>query len=543
MLTLRQALQLPLFEKAKVIAGERGLDRPIRRVHVAETPGADYRDYGEGLLLCTTGYGLKGNPAEQAAFIPRLVQHGLIGLVFSLGWYFDDVPKAMRAEAEKRGFPILTVPYETNFIALVERLYGELISEQFAVKERADDIHRRLTHLVLEGGGLSALATTLADILQRSVLFESLTFEVLAFAQHGPVDENRQRAVDAGRTPPELVARMTERGIYTELQRTMRPVRLGVMPDLGMTMERVVAPIIVGREPYGYIWIVAGDHPLTELDELAIDHAATVAALVILKEQAVRETQHTLRGDFFAQLLRFDGERDSLLLERAHSVGYQFDEPHQVLFILCKTATSGVMTQLMARLERWLRAQGGWSLVVARERGLAVVVEAKAEAAGQVLAEKLAVEISNPAQKLTVGVGRVYTSEGQARRSYAEAREAAEIGEKLGRPPRAVCFWELGLLDWLHHLPSEVLESNAYLAVVRALAEHDRKTNGDLVRTLDAYLEHNGALAEAAAALNVHRNTLLYRVGRIEEITGLDLKDTHQRLNLHVALKAHLLRK
>ena len=111
------------------------------------------------------------------------------------------------------------------------------------------------------------------------MLIESPTFEVLASALRGPVDENRLRAIELGYTPREVVYRMTKRGLYAELQQKMRPVRLGTMPDIGMTMERVIAPIIVRREIYGYIWIVAGDRPLADLDELAIDHAATVAAL------------------------------------------------------------------------------------------------------------------------------------------------------------------------------------------------------------------------------------------------------------------------
>lgn len=543
MLTLRQSLQLPVMEPARVIAGERGLDRAIRRIHVVDIPDAEYHLYGDGLLLFTSGYGIKDNPAEQAALIPKLVESGAIGMVFSLGWYFDAVPEVMRAAAERLGFPIITVPYEVKFIAIVERLYVELVNEQFAVRARADEIRTRLTTMVLEGGGLEALATTLADILQRSVLLESLAFEVLASAQHGPIDESRRRALEVGRTPPELVQRMIDRGIYGELHQKLRPVRLPVMPDLGMTMERVVAPVVIGREVYGYIWTLAGDRPLTDVDVLAIESASTVTALVLLKEQAVREAQNTLRGDFFAQLLRAGPERDSVMLERAHLVGYQFDKPHQVLFVLSRATAAGVWTQLSARVDRWLKAQGLWGLVVIRERGLAVVVEAKSDATGQALAEKLLAEVSNPAQPLVVGVGRCRGQEEALRRSYDEAREAAEIGERLGRPPRVACFWKLGLLNWLHHLPPEVLAGNPYLGTVQSLADHDRRANGDLVRTLDAYLEHGGALAEAAAALNVHRNTLLYRIGRIEEITGLDLKDTAQRLNLHVALKAHLLKK
>ncbi|MEP7357201.1 MAG: helix-turn-helix domain-containing protein [Anaerolineales bacterium] len=50
-------------------------------------------------------------------------------------------------------------------------------------------------------------------------------------------------------------------------------------------------------------------------------------------------------------------------------------------------------------------------------------------------------------------------------------------------------------------------------------------------------------MAEAAGTLTVHRNTLLYRLGRIGEIIDVDLRDVEQRLNLHVALKAYRLKR
>ncbi len=118
MLTLRQALQLPVFEKANVIAGESGLDRIIRRIHVVDIPDAEYHTYGQGLLLFTSGYGIKDNAAEQAALIPKLAESGAIGMVFSLGWYFNEVPAVMLAEAEQRGFPILTVPHDLGGVRI-----------------------------------------------------------------------------------------------------------------------------------------------------------------------------------------------------------------------------------------------------------------------------------------------------------------------------------------------------------------------------------------------------------------------------------------
>ena len=541
MVTLRQALKLPCFDKARVIAGDEGLDQVVRRVHVVDFPDARY-DWGQGGLLLTAGYSLKDSPERQAALVPTLVANGLVGMVFSTGLYFASAPDAIREAAQAYGFPVIEAPPEVEFTAITERLYLEIVGDQFALKEQADDIQRRLTRLALEGGDLSAVAETLGKILERSVLIESPAFEVLATGQHGPVDESRRRTVEAGRTPPERAARLLKRGIYTELQEKMRPLRLASIPDLGMTMERVVALIVVGREIYGYIWIVAGDHPLTELDELAIENAATVAGLVLLKEQVVREAQQAVGGDLLTHLLRLDVELDVFTLEQAHLVGYQFDRPHQALFVIGRPAAGGTVGQLGGGLDTWLRGAGEWGLIVVREQGIALVIEAKSHAAGQALALRLISDTSHPAQPLVVGVGQVYPEDKSLRRSYDEALEAADIGRRLGPDSRVVCFWELGLMDWLYRLPPEALPGNPYWGKIHILAEHDRKTNGDMVRTLDAYLEYGGALAEAAAALNIHRHTLLYRLGRAEEITSLDLKDVAQRLNLHVALKAYQLK-
>ncbi len=542
MLTVREALGYPCLASARLVAGAAGLDQVVRRVHVVDIPDANYA-WGQGGLLLTAGYGLKDSPERQAALIPTLVQNGLVGLVFSIGWYFTATPPVMCAAAEANGFPLIEVPPEVEFISITEQLYAAIVNHQFALKERAADIHRGLMQLVLQGGDLAAVTTTLANILGRSVLIESPTSDILAAAQCGPVDEARLHVLQAGRTPPDRAQRLLKRGIYAELQQKQQPVRLSAMPDLGWTMERVVAPIIVGGEIYGYIWVVEGDHPLTDLDELAIEQAATVTALVMLQERAVREAQQALRGDFLSQILHLKGEPDSPLSEQARAVGYRFDQPHQVLFVVGQPLAGATAAQLAARLDQRLHTASSHSLVVQREQGIAVVVEAKTDSAGQALAAQLLADLNHPNQPVTLGVGRAQAEPRGLRISYEEAQEAAEIGQRLSPSARVMCFWELGLLDWVYRLPAEVLQANPFLAIVETLAEHDQRTRGDLVRTLEAYLDSGGALAEAAGLLTVHRNTLLYRISRIEEIADVDLRNVEQRLNLHVALKAYRLKR
>jgi purine catabolism regulator len=76
-----------------------------------------------------------------------------------------------------------------------------------------------------------------------------------------------------------------------------------------------------------------------------------------------------------------------------------------------------------------------------------------------------------------------------------------------------------------------------YEATLGPLVEHDERKQGDLLRTLNGFFQANGNLAKAAQDLDVHRNTLVYRLERISELTELDLDDAENRLILHLALK------
>ena len=546
MLTLRQALRLPCFEKGCVVAGEGGLDQVVQRVHVVDIPDAKYA-WGRGGLLLTAGYGLKDSPERQAALIPILVKQGLVGMVFSLGLYFQAVPEVILRAADEKKFPVIQVPLEVQFIEITERLYIEIVNHQFALKERAADIQCQLTRLVLEGGDLAAVTRTLASFLERSVLIESPSSEVLTAEEFDSADQSFHNSVRARRTPAELRRRLIQRGVYDQAQQQMRHIRIDAMPDLGMSMERVVAPIMVGHRIYGYIWIIAGDHPLIDLDELAIDHGATVAALVLLKEQAVREAQQAARGDLLTWLLRGDASHDSLMLERARVLGYRLDQPHQVLFVSSETRGARIpapvakQSELVTRLEKILCRDR--ALVVNREHGTVVIVEARSQEEGKKVAERIVDQITPADDSFVIGVSRVCLPDQSLKPAYDQAFEAVEIGRRLGAHTRLICFLDLGLLDWVYRLSPDVLVLNPYFGKIEMLAQHDAKTQSGLLQTLEAYLEYGGALAEAATAINVHRNTLQYRLGKIQELVQVDLREVNQRLNLHVALRAYRLKR
>lgn len=537
MLTVREALQMPVFEQAALVAGQNGLENIIRRVHIVDIPDARYEWAKGGELLLTAGFGLQNDPVRQAALIPRLVDKGLAGIVLSVGHYLESVPEDMRASGDRHDFPIIELPSDVHFIEVTEAIFSQIVNQQFALQQRAAEIHNTLTAQVLEGGSLQDVAEALATLLGRSVTVETADFQVLATTRVGPVDEARTRSVEAGGTPPDLAQHLLERGIYERLLSERRPQRVPAMPDLGMRMERIVAPIIVANQIMGYVWIIAGKYPLDELDELAIEHAATVAALIMFKEQAVRDAKMALRGDLVDQLLQTQDHPDPTLVQRAHQLGFHLNRAYQVLTVSTAPATDQTARSLLEHIERWLESEQIPAFAALRDTDVAVILQGHRAPDGEELATLMVAGLGDAVGPVWVGVGQAVEDLAGLGTSYGQANEALEVARVLKRHTGVTTFDSLGILHWLYHLPPDVITDNAYLAGIRQLSAHDAEQTSDLLVTLQAYLDAGGTIAKAARHLNVHRNTLVYRLERIEELIGFDPRDPECQLNLHIALR------
>ena len=75
-------------------------------------------------------------------------------------------------------------------------------------------------------------------------------------------------------------------------------------------------------------------------------------------------------------------------------------------------------------------------------------------------------------------------------------------------------------------------------ALLAPLDAYDREQNGELLRSLQAFLQHNARWETAAAELYIHRHTLRYRMRKVEELTGRDLSSSFDRMEFWLALRA-----
>ncbi len=136
------------------------------------------------------------------------------------------------------------------------------------------------------------------------------------------------------------------------------------------------------------------------------------------------------------------------------------------------------------------------------------------------------------------GVGRPARDMDDLRQSFSEAHDAASLCVDLKTESRSTFFGDFSLYQLLLSLKDPTELSRFCTNWLADLIEYDEQQHSDLLVTLRVYFDNNGNTARTAAKLNIHRNTLAYRLNRIAEITRLDLDDADVRLNLQLALKA-----
>ncbi|MEV6374963.1 PucR family transcriptional regulator [Micromonospora musae] len=208
--TVREVLALdPVRHGApRLVAGEAGLDRPVRWVHVAEVPDIASL-LGGGELVLTTGIGLPADDAGLRAFIGDLADVGVSGLVVELGRrYLDGVPRVMAAAAERRGLPLAELRRATPFVRITEAVHGLIVDAQLTELRATEEIHQRFTELSVEGAGPGEVVRQAAELSGCPVVLENLSRQVLAYDPAGESaellldgwEQHSRRIRPAGRT-------------------------------------------------------------------------------------------------------------------------------------------------------------------------------------------------------------------------------------------------------------------------------------------------------------------------------------------------------
>lgn len=412
-----------------------------------------------------------------------------------------DALGALAAALQVVDLPALRIP-RADPATLERSLIGFLVTQGAELDRQAALLEARLEQLALDGGGPEALVAAVATFLGRAVALEGRRGNTLAV--HAPTEV------------PEAAIAVTRYHAHPR-----RAVALRVMlPTAGSAAGSLA---------------LLGERPLGELERVSVARISGLLALELSRDEAVRRARDQARR---AEALPSAGPPWVVLIARQRIPGGEDDAPEardrrdavrrelRLLAPARRLALRGDADSLEIRAVLAVDpVPGGADQAGGADR------EGGADPEGLVVAAQLATFLGR-----TVSVSRPFVVVGDRPAAEAEARATLEAADILPEPPpvaRAARLPMYRLLGSLHNLPDGERLSAALLGPLLVGRPDVRREH---LATLRAILDFGG-LNEAAAALGVHRNTVAYRLRRIEALTGWRLADPAIRLPLAVALK------
>ncbi|MDH6139655.1 hypothetical protein P3T35_001655 [Kitasatospora sp. GP30] len=522
-------LLAPGAPRLRLLAAEEELDRQVTGVMTTDLQ--DPSRYLHGGELVITGMLWRTAPADSERFVRTLAAGGAVALAAGaaeVGPIPDDLIEACR----RHRMPLLAVPDDMAFATLTEYVGRQVSADRAADLAALVDRHRQLVSAA-GGGGLDAVLQLLGGDLDLDCWVLSPTGRVIAGpAEHlGAADRDQLvrahlAAQRQRRRPPHRAQSAT--GTYSLLPAPADPEAAAPLAD--------------------WLLAVAGD--ITEWTAKRQQLAENLAGLVAA-ERTRRDEDRRLRrrlADEILALLQRDADPAEIsrtLHASAVMAGYPSSAansptPEETWLIISAEGVGLPEGAVRAVLEEALTDTADRALVAGNGTGAVVVLPApEAPVPADALRDLLApLEAGlGSAGRITVGVSAPAQAAGALRGALEEARHARRIAaSRVGR----VCV--AGPEELASHVlllaavPDEVRRAFRSRLLDKVIG-YDLEHQADLIRTLEAFLRSDGSWTRCAAQLHVHVNTLRYRIGRIEELTGRDLSRLEDRVDFYLALE------
>ncbi|MFD3945634.1 PucR family transcriptional regulator [Streptomyces sp. NPDC058579] len=417
-------------------------------------------------------------------------------------------------------------------------------------------------------GDYQELVDEISALLGAPATLENRDFGLIAFGAH---DSDDDTAMDPVRTRSILTRKSTPavRSWFEGfgITRATGPVRIPAAPDAGVFRDRICLPVRHRGVVLGYVWLLDAEPGPTHAQlTAAMDVATRIGGLLADEERAGTDLSRELRTALTAER---GWQYDMALTALRTALGADAEGLHALVClapwpdedspssrtvpgaaVLCTVPWRAPAGGLGAAPAPGPGAAGGRGPGAAGGLGPGVAGGLGAGAgAGAAAGRALAVLVRlRAADNLAPAVAAAERLRGAAaeggvtgiaepRRGLADLdvswREATAAARTASAQPH------LGpLAEWAAIGPYRLLtalppaEPDPAVRVLLTPAHHE------LARTAEVFLDHAGQAGRAATALGIHRQTLYYRLSRVEQLTGLDLDAGEDRLLLHMALKA-----
>ncbi|MEO1162193.1 MAG: helix-turn-helix domain-containing protein [Chloroflexota bacterium] len=448
----------------------------------------------------------------------------------------DSLSPSALAEAKAYGLPVMTLPINNHPRSVEKTVVSLLVDQQGQIERRGTQIYRQLTQISSRNEGMAELISAMARLTGKAVVIQDKRMSVTEYTLQpqfvGSWDDIEVFLKQGDKLPVEF----QDRHRLNEADNTV------LMQSLPMPgIARLVSPVVTKGVGRGYLSIIGTDNDIDDIDLLVAEHGAAACALEMAKLKAVSETEKRLRGTFLDRLLIGDVNQQEAV-RQGERFEHDMTSVHMALVMSWRGDEPPSNRRLETMINSILDVQRSNALVWQREREEEVVVFHATDSEDPIdnslkLANAFAKEINRqyPSSRLAIGLGQPAKDVSAWRTSYRDAVQARDLAIRL-QTDTPLYIGDLGVYQLILSLSDREKLMDFTNTTLGKLTEYDLRQNADLIKTLEAFFTCHGNLSQTAEMLIVHRNTLLYRMNRINEIAEIDLNRPETRLAIHLAL-------
>lgn len=545
-ITVRDALQIGGLVQAKVLAGAAGLDKVIRAVDIIDVPDAAIW-FRRDSLLSTTFYALKDNIDAQLQILEDINQCGGAALIiFSPERYISHIDERLIQKADELNLPLLQMP-DCSYIDVIVPVMSQILDKQVQALEYAQEVHSMMTDIVLKGKGLRELLASLTVLLKKPVLMADSELLLLDAA-----------------TPPDCV---TDTPLLEQWRQNGNHLPLNDFYPRALLNELVhekkpsyyqygsaeadyldfFFPVVAGSTFYGVLIVPDLEAELEKAKTVAMEAGAMAISLDILKEKAIREAERRNELDFFNELLLGNIKNRENIISQARRFGLNATGSYFVVLVelnkesiyygkAVQSSPDLSKEELEKKLYRLLHyaleKENAEGMVVEALGSLVILVRVPDKLENERIpdySKGLLLKIKDIVQARMDGIP-VYMAIGDScdnieriNVAYLEAWETIDIGKKLYNNDFALTYSDMAPYHLVKNFLTSTGNTKLYARIYEPLMKYDREKGGELIQTLETYLECNFSRTKTAEKLHLHRNSLNYRLQKIEELLEQDI--------------------
>lgn len=515
---------LSSLKDAKLLAGEKGLMKPVSRVNVMEVPDVINWVRRDEFLI-TTGYSYRDNPKAFVDLLPQFQSRGVSAIGIKTKRFIETVPAELIECANKMDFPLIELPPSTTFSDVVKDIMENVLSREFRNLSILQNRIQSFTTELIEGKGVRELLVKMERTVDNPIVL---------------LDSNRQPIflTQAFEELNEQLNQVDWASYWDDLMAGTFILKAG-----GLEMKSYPTRVPVDS----MLVLFEYKHVCNPVDILTVSRISELIGLEIINENARKALAAKYIDQFLQDWLTGRFGSISNISAQAKICGIQLSCTDGFRAIAVKWADSKPTVNNMHDKLHEIRQSVAYSklninFTVLNDELIAIYErneEMFEDKTDQFVFKKLRIIISQVfgEKDFSLCVGKVVHKLDLMQDSYSQAKLIHKVSIMCGIDGKIITYDQLGVFSLLYLLP-KCAELNEYKdRYLLSLKAYDSTHHTFLVQTLSEYYKRKCSVKDTAKALFTHYNTVVYRLERIHSILKMDISDPEVQLQIKLAYK------